>query len=75
MDTNPFIAGRDKDFAKHCFPKAIAECRLVRHVDIEGFFVITVLRKLNGVPTIDYHAGAIFLLDCLRELGGLSSNI
>jgi hypothetical protein len=32
-------------------------------------------RQLNGVPTIDYHVGAIFLLDCLRELGGFSSNI
>ena len=43
--------------------------------DFEDFFVISVLRKLNGVPTIDYHAGAIFLIDCLRELGGFSSNI
>ena len=29
----------------------------------------------NGVPAIDYHAGAIVLLDCLRDLGGFSSNI
>ena len=43
--------------------------------DFGDFLVISVLCKSNGVPTIDYHAGAIFLLDCLRELGGFSSNI
>ena len=60
---------------KRCFPEAIAVCRLVVIFDFEDFFVISVLRKLNGVPTIDYHAQSIFLLDCLREFGGFSSNI
>ena len=32
LKEHEFIAGRKKDFAKHCFPKAIAECRLVRHL-------------------------------------------
>jgi hypothetical protein len=32
MDTTPFIAGRNKDGANRCFPKAIAECPLVHHL-------------------------------------------
>ena len=37
--------------------------------------VLYQFRQLNGVPTIDYHTEAIFLLDCLPERCGFSSNI
>ena len=60
--------GQERFAGRVLFPDAV-------EIIDEDFFVISVYRKLNGVPTIDYHAGAIFLLDCLRELGGFSSNI